>query len=76
MGSGHLKDATAAKQNLAKYDAMVEAVKKSPNAHLAEYMDTNRDEIRAWVAFAEGKNDDAAKLMRAVADKQDAYRQG
>ena len=29
VGSGHLKDATAAKQDLAKYDAMVEAVKKS-----------------------------------------------
>jgi tetratricopeptide (TPR) repeat protein len=71
VGSGHLRDAAAAKRDLAQYDAMVEAVKKSSDAYMAEYMDTGRDEIRAWTAFAEGKNDEAAKIMRAVADKQD-----
>jgi len=76
VGSGHLRDAAAAKQDLAHYDAMVEAVKKSPDAYLAEYMDTDRDEIRAWVAFAEGKNDEAAKIMSGVADKQDALGKG
>ncbi len=76
MGSGHLKDAAAAKQDLANYDAMVEEVKKSQDAYMAQYMDTGRDEIRAWLAFADGKNDDAAKIMRAVADKQDAHGKG
>ncbi len=76
VGSGHLKDAAAAKKDLAQYDAMVAAVKKSKDAYVAEYMDTGRDEIRAWVAFAEGKNDDAAKIMSAVADKQDLYGKG
>ena len=76
VGSGHLKDAVAAKQDLAKYDAMVEAVKKSPDAYLAVYMDTDRDEVRAWIAVAEGKNDEAAQIMRAVADKQDAHGKG
>ena len=55
---------------------MVEAVKKSADAYLAEYMETDRDEIRAWIAFAEGNNDEAAKIMRAVADKQDAHGKG
>ena len=76
VGSGHLKDVAAAKQDLVKYDAMVEAVKKSPDAYLAEYMDTDRDEIRAWIAFAEGKNDEAAKIMSGVADKQDSLGKG
>ncbi len=76
VGSGHLKDAAAAKQNLANYDAMVEAVKKSQDAYLAQYMETGRDEIRAWIAFAEGKNDEAAQIMRTVADKQDALGKG
>lgn len=71
VGSGHPHNVSAAKQDLAEYDAMEEALKKSPDAYLAEYMDTDRDEIRAWIAFAEGKNDEAAKIMRAVADKQD-----
>jgi tetratricopeptide (TPR) repeat protein len=76
VGSGHLKDAKAAKQALAKYDEMVEAVKKSQDAYMAEFMDTDRDEIRAWVAFAEGNTDEAAKIMGAVADKQDAHGKG
>jgi len=73
VGSGRLKDAAAAKKDLAGYDAMVEAVKKSPSAYLADSMDTGRDEILAWIAFAEGNNTEAAKIMRAVADKQDTY---
>ena len=76
VGSGHLKDAKAAKRALAKYDSMVDAVKKGKDAYMAEYMDTGRDEARAWVAFAEGKADDAAKVMGAVADKQDAHGKG
>ena len=76
IGSGHLRDAAAVKENLARYDAMVEEVKKSPDAYIAEYMDTGRDEIRAWIAFAEEKNDDAAKIMHSVADKQDEYGKG
>ncbi len=76
VGSGHLKNAAAAKQDLANYDAMVEAVKKSKDAYMAEYMDNDRDEIRAWVAFAEGKNNEALKFMSVVADKQDAHGKG
>jgi len=76
IGGAHLHDAASAKENLAHYDAMVEEVKKGPDAYIAEYMDTGRDEIRAWVAFAEEKNDDAAKIMRSVADKQDEYGKG
>ena len=64
VGSGHLHDAAAAKQNLVQYDAMVEAVKKGPNAYIGKYMDTGRDEIVAFVALAEGKNDEAAKVMK------------
>jgi tetratricopeptide (TPR) repeat protein len=76
VGNGHLKRAAAAKQDLAQYDAMMEAVKKGPDAYLAEFMDTGRDEMRAWVAFAEGNSDEAAQIMREVADKQDAHGKG
>jgi tetratricopeptide (TPR) repeat protein len=76
VGSGHLHDASAAKKDLAQYDAMVEAVKKSPNAYMAAFMDTDRDEIRAWVAFAEGETDEAATIMRGVAEKQDTFGKG
>src|SRR5262249_30875476 len=31
-------------------------------------------EARAWVAFADGKSEDGAKLLRAAADEEDAQR--
>ncbi len=72
IGSARLKDAASAKKDLEQYDAMVAALKKTSDAYLAEFMDTDRDEIRAWIAFADEKNDEAVQIMRAVADKQDA----
>jgi hypothetical protein len=39
-------------------------------------MSTNRDEAHAWLAFAEGTNDEALSLLRSVADKQDAEGKG
>src|SRR5215469_6084475 len=43
---------------------------------MVQYMDTGRDEIQAWIAFAEGNNDEAEQIMRKVADKQDTYGKG
>jgi tetratricopeptide (TPR) repeat protein len=39
-------------------------------------MNTNHDETYAWLAFAEGKNDDALGLLHSVAEKQDAEGKG
>jgi len=35
-----------------------------------------RDEVQAWLAFAENKNEDALRRMREVADHQDAVGKG
>ena len=76
IGSAQLHDAAAAKKDLADYDAQVQAVKKSPKAYLAQYMDTGREEMQAWIAFAESNDAEAARIMRTVADKQDTYGKG
>ncbi|HZI57324.1 MAG TPA: tetratricopeptide repeat protein, partial [Verrucomicrobiae bacterium] len=55
---------------------MVEATKKSDKAHEAKYMTNNQNEAQAWLAFAQGRNDEALKLLRAVADKQDKVGKG
>ena len=39
-------------------------------------MTNNHDEAQAWLAFAQGKNDEAVRLLRAVADKQDKVGKG
>jgi hypothetical protein len=71
VAAGHLRDAAAAQTAADQFSAMVEATEKSDKAHEAKYMANNHDETQAWLAFAQGKNDEALRLLRAVADKQD-----
>jgi len=76
IGAGHLRDAAAARDAIARYEALIEATRKGKEAHIAKYMDTGRDEARAWLAFAEGENEEALRLLRPVADRQDAEGKG
>jgi len=71
MGAGHLHDAAVASRAVTQYDALVEEVRKANQPYILNFMKTPADEAHAWLAFAEGKNEDALKLMREVADKQD-----
>ena len=76
VGAGHLHDVAVAKDSVQTLDAMLEAVKKGPHPHRADRMRTNHDEAYAWLAFAEGKNDEAVTLLRGAADRQDAEGKG
>jgi hypothetical protein len=76
VAAGHLRDAGAAQTAADQFNAMLEATNKSDKSHEAKYMANNHDEVQAWLAFAQGKNDDALRLLRAVADKQDKVGKG
>ena len=76
IGAGHLGDAKAARDAVEQYDAMALAVREGPRRARAKFMETNRDEAHAWVAFAEGKNEEALNLLRPVADQQDSFGKG
>ena len=54
----------------------MEATRKGDHAYRAKSMETSRDEGRAWLSFAEGKNEEALSLLRSIADKQDAFGKG
>jgi hypothetical protein len=73
IAHGHLLQPEEARADLARYDALIDEIKKGKNAYLAD--DTGakigRGEILGWVAFADGKQDDALKNMRAAAELQD-----
>ncbi len=71
IAAGHLHDATAARSAVDQYEAMLAATEKSDKPYRAKSMKTDHDEARAWLAFAEGKNDEALGLIRTLADKQD-----
>ena len=76
VGAGHLRDAAAAQDAVNQFDTMLEATRKGKHPYRADRMSTNHDESHAWLAFAQGRNEDALKLLHGVADKQDAEGKG
>lgn len=76
VAAGHLHDATAAQAALEKYDALVEETRKGPKPHLAGRLKNGREEAQAWTLYAQDKKDEALKLMRSVADRQDKVGKG
>jgi tetratricopeptide (TPR) repeat protein len=78
VAAGRLHQPEQARANLAKYDAMIEELKKGRHAYYAQGtgVKISRGEMLAWTAFAEGNQDAALKQMRAAADLQDKVGQG
>jgi hypothetical protein len=78
IAHGRLRQPEEARADLARYDALMGEVRKGKDAYEADDIvaKIQRAEILAWVAFAEAKQDDALKNMRAAADLQDKVGQG
>lgn len=78
IADGHLKDGSAAKADLAKYESLEEQVKKGPRPYLAEGTgpQITTGTVRAWAAYAQGDSAKALGLMRETADLQDKVGQG
>ena len=70
VGAGHLRDIAQARDAVKQFEAAMEAMKQGPHAYAVKGMETNRDEARAWWAFAEGKNEEALGLLRPIAERQ------
>jgi hypothetical protein len=73
VAAGHLRNAQAAEQALAAYEATLSpsdlnAMKANPRAQWAE--------AKAWTLFTEGQNDAAVALLRPIADRQDHIGKG
>jgi hypothetical protein len=71
VAAGHLHDAAAGQDALTHYEQLLEAVRKGPRSYMVNGLKNEHDETQAWAAFAAGKNEEALRLMRAVADEQD-----
>ncbi|HSP07881.1 MAG TPA: tetratricopeptide repeat protein, partial [Acidobacteriota bacterium] len=71
VAAGHLRDAAVTRAALHQFSTDFEATKKSSKAYLADDLETKRDEALAWQRHADGRDDEAVKLMRDVADKED-----
>jgi tetratricopeptide (TPR) repeat protein len=73
IASARMGDVEATKKNAQMFDDAEEAVRRSKYAYVLEGRRSSsaHDEVHAWLAFVEKKNDDAIKLMGEVADFQD-----
>jgi tetratricopeptide (TPR) repeat protein len=73
VAHGRLRQPEQARADLARYDELLAEIRKSNRAYEAEgtFTKIQRGEMLGWVAFAEGKQDEAFKNMRTAADLQD-----
>jgi hypothetical protein len=70
IGSAHLRKPDDVRKDL----AAIETIHKKLAAEKSEFADIvedDRKEVQAWLAFAEGKDDDAVEALRPIADKED-----
>src|SRR5256885_17220911 len=69
MGAARNGHAEKARHNVAEIESIYNQVvaKKLP---FADWVDRQRREAEAWADHAEGKNDEAIRLLRPIADKE------
>ena len=73
IASARMGDVEATKKNAQMFDDAEEATRHSKYAYTLEGRKSTsaHDEVHAWLAFVEKKNDEALKLIGEVADHQD-----
>ena len=67
--SGNLPDA---RKDVAEIDTIHATLLKQKKTSFAESVEQDRQEAAAWVAHAEGNNDEAIKTLRTIAEKEEA----
>jgi tetratricopeptide (TPR) repeat protein len=72
IGAARSGNAAQARKDVAEIEAIHENLLKKKKNYFADAVDQDRQEAAAWVAHAEGKDDEAMKMLRAVAEKQEA----
>ncbi len=71
LGAARMSDAGAAKSALLQLTSVRDTLAKAEDKYWAEQADIQREVVAAWIALAEGKQDDALRQMRAAADHED-----
>jgi tetratricopeptide (TPR) repeat protein len=73
IGATHIGDIAAAGKEVEELTSIRDALAgKKTDYDWAKQVDIKRQVAAAWLAFAEGKKDEALRLMRAAADLDDA----
>lgn len=72
LGSARSGNVTDARNDIEKLRVLHEALVKAKDKYWAEQVDIQGRAAGAWLAHAEGRNEEALKLMRSAADLEDS----
>jgi tetratricopeptide (TPR) repeat protein len=72
MGAARHGDAENAKKGIVRLQDVKKILTESKQDYWAEQTEIQITAVSAWTAFAGGKKDEALKLMRSAADREDA----
>jgi tetratricopeptide (TPR) repeat protein len=72
IGAARTGNAAQARIDADKIAALRDALQQAKNTYSAEQVEIQRRAAAAWVARAEGKNDEALRLMRSAAELEEA----
>jgi len=72
IGAAHLHQPDEVRKDVKAIEAIQERFVSLKKEDFAEATENDLKQARAWLAFAEGKYDDAVETLRPMADKEDA----
>ena len=72
LGAARSGNVAAARKEAARLEGLAYALTTAKNAYWAEQSEIQKLAVNAWIARAEGRNDEALALMRQAADREDA----
>jgi hypothetical protein len=72
IGAAHLHQTEEVKKDVSAIEAIHQKFVSEKKKDFAEATENDLKQAQAWLAFAEGKYDDAVETLRPVADKEDA----
>ena len=72
LGAARSGDTAKARQEIARLGVLRETLTTMQQSYWAEQAEIQSKIVAGWTARAEGRNDEAVKLLREAADKEDA----
>ncbi len=72
VGAAHLHQPEEVRKDVSAIEAIHQKFVSEKKNDFAEATENDLNQARAWLAFAEGKYDDAVETLRPIADKEDA----
>jgi len=72
IGSARSGNPIEARKDIAEIVSIRKTLVKQKKTGFIDYIDSDKKEAEAWLAFAEGNHDQALKTLRSIAEKQES----